>query len=255
MLGELSNVESIESLALGSSQRSVANGEKVEARERDQVHVHLAKIAVQLTRETETSGDTRHNLRHQVVEVIITGLADLQRVLADVVKSIVIEANNTVGVFNQLVNRQGRIVRLNNGSRDLGRGHDGEGGEHAIRIFLTELGKKESSHTGTSTTTERVGQLESLELLASLSLTTDDFENRVDQLSTLSEVALGPGVTGTILTENKVVGTEHLANSTVLSGGSSARFEVDHDRARDITTIVNVREIHVSALELLLVVA
>jgi hypothetical protein len=69
-----------------------------------------------------------------------------------------------------------------------------------------------------------VGDLEALKAIAALSLATDDIEDLVDKLSTLSVVTLGPVVayfvllvslfwrgvnlTSTALAEDEVVGTE-----------------------------------------------
>jgi hypothetical protein len=66
----------------------------------------------------------------------------------------------------------------------LGGGDDGESAHHAVRELLTDLGDEEGTHTGTGTTTERVGDLETLEAVTALGLAADDVEDRVDELGT-----------------------------------------------------------------------
>ena len=119
-----------------------------------------------------------------------------------------------IGVLDQLMDGEGGIVGLNDGVGDLGGGDNGEGAHHTVRELLTDLGDQEGSHTRTSTTTQRVGDLETLKAVAALGLLADDIEDGVDELSTLSVVTLGPVVTSARLTEDEVVGTEELAEWT-----------------------------------------
>lgn len=132
---------------------------------------------------------------------------------------------------------QGGVVRLNDSVRDLGGGHNGEGSHHTVGELLTDLGDQKSTHTGTGTTTERVGDLEALKAVAALSLAADNVENLVDELGTLSVVTLGPVVTGTGLTEDEVVGAEKLAEGAGADGIHRAGLEVDEDGTRNVLVV------------------
>lgn len=132
---------------------------------------------------------------------------------------------------------QGGVVRLNDGVRDLGGGHNGEGSHHTVGELLTDLGDQESTHTGTGTTTERVGDLEALKAVAALSLAADNVKNLVDELGTLGVVTLGPVVTGTGLTEDEVVGAEKLAEGAGADGIHRAGLEVDEDGTRNVLVV------------------
>lgn len=147
---------------------------------------------------------------------------------------LIVDTEGLVRVLNELVHGESGVVRLNDGVGDLGRGHNGEGGHHTVGEFLTDLGDKEGTHTGTGTTTEGVGDLETLEAVTGLSLATDNIDDLVDELSTLGVVTLGPVVTGTRLAENKVVGTEELAKGTSANGVHGTGFQVDEDGTGDI---------------------
>lgn len=132
-------------------------------------------------------------------------------------------------MLNKLVNGEGGVVGLDNGVGDLGGGNDGEGGHHAVGELLTDLGDEECTHTGTGTTTQGVGDLETLEAVASLGLTADDIDDLVNELGTLSVVTLGPVVTGTGLTEDEVIGAEELAEGTGADSVHGAGLQIDQN--------------------------
>jgi hypothetical protein len=116
----------------------------------------------------------------------------------------------------------------------LGRRHDGEGVHDAVGVLLADLADEESSHTGAGTTAQRVGQLEALKAVAGLGFLADNVQHGVDHLGTLGVVALGPVVTSTALSEDKVVGAEDLAKRTGTHRVHGARLEIDEDSAGHI---------------------
>ena len=217
-----------------ASKRGKADHEEVKTRERNHVDGNLSEIRVELAGETETGGNAGHDGRDQVVEVTVRGVRQLESAHADVVESLVVNTESLIRVLNELVDGEGGVVGLDNGVRDLGGGDDGEGGHHPVGEFLADLGDQESTHTGTGTTTERVRNLETLKAVAALSLTTDDVEDLVDELSTLCVVTLGPVVAGTGLAKDEVVGTEKLAEGTSTDGVHGTGLEIYKDSARNI---------------------
>jgi hypothetical protein len=87
-------------------------------------------------------------------------------------------------------------------SADLGGGDDGEGTHHSVGVFLPDLRYQKCTHTSTGSTTKRVGDLETLETVNSLGLSSDNIEDRINELGTFSVMTLGPIVTSTALTED-----------------------------------------------------
>lgn len=71
LLGQLGDGDSTEGVSAPAGQRCEANHEEVETREGHHVDSKLAQIRVQLTGETQRNSDTRHDSRHQVVEVAV----------------------------------------------------------------------------------------------------------------------------------------------------------------------------------------
>merc|ERR1712216_719456 len=173
--------------------------EEVETGEGDQVDAKLAEVRVELTREAETGGDTRHTGGAQVVEIAVGWGGELEGTEADVVQGLVVKAHALVGVLNKLVHGESGVVWLDHGVGHLRRWHDGEGEHHTVGVLLADLGDEESSHTGTGAATEGVTELEALKTIARLGLLADNVEHGVDQLGTLSVVTLGPIVTSASL--------------------------------------------------------
>lgn len=229
LLGELGNGDGAEGVGATAGQRSETDHEEVETGEGNHVDGQLPQVRVQLTGETQAGGDTGHDSGDEVVQVAVGGVVELKGPHADVVEGLVVDTEGLVRVLNELVNGEGGVVGLDNGVGDLGRRHDGEGGHHAVGELLTDLGDQEGTHTGTGTTTKGVGDLEALKAVAALGLTTDNVENLVDQLGTLSVVTLRPVVTSTRLAEDEVVRTEELSEGTGADGVHCTGLQIDED--------------------------
>lgn len=86
-----------------------------------------------------------------------------------------------VGVLQGGVNGQDRVVRLDNGRRELRRGVYAEFKSHLFSIVGAEALKEERTESGTSSTAEGVEHQESLKTLAVAGQTTDYVHNSIDQ--------------------------------------------------------------------------
>ena len=234
LLGELWHGDGTEGVCATAGERCEADHEEVETRERNHVHGELAQIAVELTWEAQASGDARHDSGDEMVEIAVARVVELECAHADVVQRFVVDAERLVGVLDELMNRESRVVRLNDGVGHLGRWDDGEGGHHAVGELLADLADEKRAHASARSTTERVGDLEALKAVAALSLATDNIEDLVDKLSTLRVVALGPVVAGARLTEHEVVWTEELAEWTRTDSIHGPGLQVDEDRTWDV---------------------
>lgn len=71
------------------------------------------------TWETKAARDARHNCRDKVVQVAKGRHREFEGAEANVVERFVVQDHALVGVFHQLVHREGCIVRLHHGVRHL----------------------------------------------------------------------------------------------------------------------------------------
>ena len=56
----------------------------------------------------------------------------------DIIKSFIIKHHAFICIFNKLMDRESRIIRLNNRIRDLRRREYRESKHHSIRVFLSD---------------------------------------------------------------------------------------------------------------------
>ncbi|GMR35948.1 hypothetical protein PMAYCL1PPCAC_06143, partial [Pristionchus mayeri] len=250
LLGQLGDGGGPVGLSSLGRQRGESRHEEVETREGNHVDCELAEIGIELTRETEAGGHSRHGHRHEMVEISISGVGQLEGAEADVVEGLVVDAEGLVGVFDELVDRKRRVVGLDNGVRDLERGNDGEGAHDSVRVLLTDLGDQQGAHSGSSSTSERVGKLESLEAVASLSLLADNVEDLVHELGSLGVVSLCPVVSCSALAEDEVVGAEKLSVRSGANRIHGSGLQIDEYCTRHVLSSTGLIIIHIHSFEL-----
>merc|ERR1712195_169644 len=250
LLGELGDGESSVLLGASGGEGGESSHEEMETGEGDQVNGELSEIGVKLTGESEAAGDTGESGGDEMVKITVGGGGELEGPEADIVEGLVVNAHNLIGVLDELMHGEGGVVGLDDGVGDLGGWHDGEGAHNSVGVFLTDLGDKEGSHSGSGTTTEGVGDLESLEAIAALSFLADNIEDGVDKLGAFGVMSLGPVVSGTGLSEDKVVGAEELSERSSTDGIHGAGLEIHKDSAGDVTASGSLVVVDVDPLEL-----
>ena len=120
----------------------------------------------------------------------------------------------------------------------------------SVWVLLSDLGDEKGSHTRSGTSSEGVGNLESLKAITTLSLLSDDIEDGVDELSSLSVVTLGPVVTGTSLSEDEVVWSEELTEWSGSDGVHGTWLKIHKDGSWDVTATSGFVVVDVDSLEL-----
>jgi len=113
--GQLRDGESSVLLGTSAGERSESGDEEMETGEGHHVDSQFPEISVQLARESETGGDTRHGGTDQMVEISISGGGQFEGPEADVVESFVVDGECLVGVLDKLMDGEGGVVGFNNG--------------------------------------------------------------------------------------------------------------------------------------------
>ncbi len=122
----------LEGLGRATGEGSEPWYEEVKSRERDHVHSEFSQVRVELTRKTQTRGHSRHGLTDQLIQVPVCRAWQLQRTEADIVQGLIVNTECLVSAFNELMDRQRGIVRLDNSIRYLKM-------RHTIKLRLLAL--------------------------------------------------------------------------------------------------------------------
>ncbi len=250
LLGKLWHSKGSVLLGSSGSEGGESSHEEMESWEGDQVNGELSQVGVELTWESEAASDSGKGGRDEMVEISVSWGGQLKGSEADVIKGLVINAHNLIGVLNELMHGEGGVVWLDDGVGDLGGWHNGEGDHDSVWVLLSDLGDQEGSHAGSGTTTKRVGDLESLEAITALSFLSDNIEDGVNELGSLGVMSLCPVVTGTSLSEDEVVWSEELSEWTSSNGVHGTWLKIHKDGSWDVSTTGGLVEVNVDSLKL-----
>jgi hypothetical protein len=105
---------------LRREKRRVCSEGEMDTREGNQVRLELVQIDVEGAVEAERSSNRRDDLSNKPVKVGEAGLGNTKLLLADVVDSFVVDHEGAVGVLESGMGSKDRVVRLNDGARELG---------------------------------------------------------------------------------------------------------------------------------------
>merc|ERR1719243_373921 len=119
LLGELWDGKGSVLLGSSGSEWGETSHEEMKTWEWDEVDSELSQVRVELTWESQAAGDTGESGGHQVVKITIGWGGELEGSEADIVKGLIINAHNLIGVLDELMDREGSVVWLNDGIRHL----------------------------------------------------------------------------------------------------------------------------------------
>jgi hypothetical protein len=222
----------------------------MESWEWDKVDSEFSEIGVELTWESDRASNTRHSDGDEMVEITVGWGGKLEGSETDIVEGFVIDNLDFISIFDQLMDGKGGVIRFNDGIGDLGGWEDGESLHDSVGVFFSDLGDKEGTHTGTGTTTEGVGDLETLEAIATFSFFSDNVEDGVDKFSTFGVMTFSPVVTGTSLSENEVVGSEELTEWSSSDRVHGSWFKIHKDSSWDKSATSSFVIVDVDTLQL-----
>ena len=95
-----------------------------------------------------------------------------------------------------------------------------------------------------------MGDLKSLEAVASFGFLSDDVEDGVDEFGSFGVMSLGPVISGSGLSENEVVGSEELSERSGSDGVHGSGFQVHQDGSGNVSSSGGFVEVHVDSFQL-----
>ena len=202
---------------------------EVDSLERNEVGLELRQIDVQSAVETEGSSDTRDHLSDDTVKVGVGAVLNVEVAVADIVHSLVIDHEGTVGVLKHAVGCEDGVVWL----------HDGDGNVNCWEDDELELGlsavvegdslEQEGTETRTGTTTEGVEDDEALETSAVIGLLSDTVEDQINDVFTDVDTATGIVVGSVFLAGDQLLWVVDLAVGASADFIDNGWFQVDVD--------------------------
>jgi len=97
-----------------------------------------------------------------------------------IIKGFIINNLDFISIFDELMYGECSIIWFDNGVGDFWGWENWESFHDSVWIFFSDFRDKECTHTGTGTTTEGVGDLETLEAIATFSFFSNNIEYRID---------------------------------------------------------------------------
>lgn len=250
LLSELWDSEG--SVLLGSSwgKGSESSHEEMKSWEWNKIYCKFSQVRVKLTWESKTACNSWKSSWDQVVKISISWSGELKSSEANIIKGFIINAHNLIGVLDKLMDWKSSIVWLNDGIWDLWGWHNWESDHLSIWIFFSDLWDKESSHSWSSTSSERVGDLETLKTIATFSFFSNDIENWINEFSSFSVMTFSPVVTSSSLSENEVVWSEELTEWSSSDWIHGSWFEIHEDSSWNVSSSSGFIEVDIDSFKL-----
>jgi hypothetical protein len=241
-VGDLSDGELLVVGLLGRDDGGVRGEHEVDTGVGDEVGLELGHIDVEGTIETERGSEGGDNLRDESVQVGVGGALNIEVTAADIVDGLVVEHDGDIGVLEERVGGEDRVVGLNDGGGDLRRGVDGETELGLLAVIDGKSLEEERAETGAGTTTDGVEDEEALETSALIGELADSVEAEIDDFLTNGVVTTGEVVGGIFLTGDQLLGVEELTVGTGADLIDNGGLEIEEDSAGDVLAGTSLRE-------------
>ena len=233
-VGDFANGELLVVGLLGGDDWSVRRKHEMDSWVWHQVGLELIDVDVQSTIESERHSQRRDDLRDQSVQVGVGGSLDVEVSSADVVDGLVVQHDGDVSVLEERVSREDGVVWFNDSSGDLRGWVDGETEFGFLAVVHGESLEEERGESGTSTTTDGVGDDEALETSAAISQFSDSVEAEVDDFSADGVVSSGEVVRGIFLSGDDLLWVEQLSVGSGSDFVDDGWFKVDEESSRHV---------------------
>merc|ERR1711981_1013914 len=241
-VGDLGNGELLVVGLLGRDDGGVGREHEMDSGVGDEVGLELGDIDVEGTIESEGGSQGGDDLGDQSVEVGVGGSLDVEGSSADIVDGLVVKHDGDVSMLEEGVSREDGVVGLNDGSRHLGRGVDGEAKLGLLAVIDGESLKKERTEAGAGSATDGVEDQEALETGALIGELSDSVEAEIDDFLTNGVMTSGEVVGGILFTGDELLGVEELSVGTGSDLIDDGWLEIEEDTSWDMLSSTSLRE-------------
>ena len=142
------------------------------------------------------------------------------------------------------------IVRFNNCVRNLWWRYNWESLHDSVWIFFSNFWNKEGTHSWSCSTSQWMGELETLEAIASFGLFSSNIENWINQFSSFSVVTLGPVISGSTLSKYKVVWSEELTERSSSDWVHCSWLKIHKNGSWDVSSSGGFIEVNIDSFKL-----
>jgi hypothetical protein len=232
--GNLSDRKGLVEGFVSANDRSIRSQHEVDTRIRDQVGLELGNIHIQGTIESKGGSEGTNDLGNQTIQVGVSRLLDVQMTSADIIQSLVIQAESTIRVFQEGMGGKNRVVRLDHSSGNLWTGRDSKGELGFSAVINGETFQEERSKTGTSTSSSSMEDKETLKTSTVVRQLADAVQDKVNNFLANGVVSTGVVVGSVFLSGNDLFRVVELG---VLSGTdfiTNSGFQIYKHSTRDM---------------------
>ena len=198
------------------------------------VGLELSNINVKSTIETKGSSKGRNNLTNKSVKIGVGRSLNVKRSSAYIVKGLVIKTESTVSVLKKGMGRKYVVVWFDNGSSNLRGWGDGEGKLGLSTVVDGKSLKEKGTKTGTTSTTSRVEDKETLKTGTVIGQLSDSVKDKVDNFLTNGVVTTGVVVGSILFTRDQLFWVVKLSVGTSSDLIKWSRLKIKEDSTRDV---------------------
>ncbi len=145
-------------------------------------------------------------------------------------------------MLKERVGGEHRVVGLDDGGGDLGRGVYGESELGLLAVVNRQAFQKKGSETGTGTSTDGIEDQETLETSAVVGELANAVQAHVDNFLANGVVTTGEVIGGIFLTRDELFRVEQLAVSSSADLIDHSGFKIDKDATGDVLASTSLRE-------------
>jgi hypothetical protein len=196
---ELCHRESLVISLFTRNQRSIGRNEHVKTRIRDKDSGEVVDIHIERSRETKRGSQGRNNLCHESINILVRRTFNIKGSAAYVVKRLIVQVEGKIRILKKRVCREHSIIGLYNRRRYLRRGSNGKTHLGLTAEVNGKTLQEKRSKTGTSSSSGRVENEESLKSGTVITHLADLINNSIDDILSNRVVTASVVISGIFL--------------------------------------------------------